>query len=227
MKKKRFAPLLISFFLFLAGTLIIAYPHISQKQYKQNVHLLIENFDRKTAGLSESSLLYEKIRQYNQTLFEESQAGLTDPFSYEQVDFSLMEYGFEEEIIGYLSIPQMQVELPVYLGASLENLNRGAAHLSQTSIPIGGNNHNAVIAAHRDMGTALMFQHIEKLKPGDRIQFTNFRETLSYQVIETLVIQPNEIDKIMIQPGRDLFTLITCHPYGRNTQRYIVYCQRI
>ena len=129
--------------------------------------------------------------------------------------------------MGYLSIPKLGIQLPVYLGASRENLRKGAVHLSQTSLPIGGINTNAVIAAHRGMASQEMFRHIERLEQGDLVLLSNFREELRYQVTEIEIIAPDEIQKVLIQPGRDLLTLVTCHPYPTTRQRYVVYCERV
>ena len=99
--------------------------------------------------------------------------------------------------------------------------------MSQTSLPIGGENTNAVIAAHRGMWSAKMFREIEKLEPGDEVIVRNLWGSLSYKVESCIVIEPEEIEKILIQEGRDMITLLTCHPYPTNEKRYVVYCERI
>lgn len=228
---------IIALICLLAGVSILSYPLISQKLYEIEVRKVIADFTNRmiehTDERSESGEtkdyeeLYQRIVAYNKSLYENKQKDLVDPFSYQQVDFSLKEFGFDEEMIGYLRIPIMGIELPIYLGASQENLNKGAAHLTQTSIPVGGVNTNAVIAAHRGYQKAAMFRDIEKLGIGDEITITNFWETLYYHVTEMKVIQPTDIQEILIQPGRDMVTLITCHPYRYNYQRYVVYCERV
>ena len=105
-------------------------------------------------------------------------------------------------------------------------MKKGAGHLSETSIPIGGNNTNSVIAAHRGMKSHPMFRDIENLSIGDEVKITNMWDELIYKVVETKVINPDEISEVLIQEGRDLITLITCHPYTKNYQRYVVYCER-
>jgi|GEM_PF-3528543 len=103
----------------------------------------------------------------------------------------------------------------------------GAVHLTQTSLPVGGINTNAVFAAHRGYRTATMFRDIEKLEIGDEISVTNFYNTLTYRVVEIAVILPTDIERILSQEGRDLVTLITCHPYPYNYHMYVVYCERV
>ena len=171
--------------------------------------------------------LYRQMSDYNNTLYETGQANIVDPFSFEDVDFSLQTFGFRDEMIGFVTIPRMDVELPVFLGASYDNLNRGAGLIMQTSLPMGGRNTNAVIAAHRGLGTARMFRDIERLEVGDEIFVTNFYQTLRYAVVSTRIIRPTEIDAILIQSGRDMVTLFTCHPYRLNHQRYLVFAERM
>jgi len=219
--------------LLIAGLTVILYPYVCQYLYKFHSRQVIFNYAQrmKTYDQPESDndweWLYELMVRYNMELYASGQSGLTDAFSYQQVDFSLIRFGFDEEMIGYLSIPKMNIELPIYLGADRENLAKGAAHLAQTSLPVGGINTNTVIAAHRGMKTAAMFRDIEELEIGDEVTITNFCETLRYRVAEINIINPTNIEAILIQPGRDLVTLITCHPYRHNYQRYVVYCERV
>lgn len=240
---KKKTSIIIALLLCIAGLTVMLYPYICQYSYKIQARLVIDGYEARLEEYVTSQKehvvpqeetrdgkwdwLYELIVAYNNELYENGQAGLVDVFSYQQVDFSLVQFGFDEEMIGYLTIPKMDIELPIYLGASKENLSKGAAHLTYTSLPVGGVNTNAIFAAHRGMSTAAMFRDIEKLDIGDEVYITNFRETLKYHVVEIAVIAPNDIDKILIQEGRDLVTLITCHPYRHNYQRYVVYCERI
>ena len=139
----------------------------------------------------------------------------------------MSEYGVENEVVAMISIPAMDVELPVYLGASKENMAKGAVHLSRTSLPIGGNNSNTVIAAHRGYNGIPMFQYIENIKLKDKVYITNLWEKLTYQVTDIQVIEPDEVDRILIQEGKDMLTIFTCHPYTMNTYRYVVFCERV
>ena len=130
--------------------------------------------------------------------------------------------------MGVISIPKMDVELPIFLGATYDNMAKGAVHLSQTSLPIGGMDTNCVIAAHQGWYSAPYFRYIELLEVGDELYITNLWETLTYEVTSIKVIEPNDIDEILIQPGRDMLTLLTCHPYASGGRyRYVVYCDRV
>lgn len=228
-KGGRVAAIVVSIVLLLSGIIVLLYPVGGQLVYQMQADSVNAAFAQRAHQYKEDERedLYQRIVAYNRHLYETGQDGLVDAFSYEQVDFSLMEFGFEEEMIGYLNIPAMDIELPVYLGASRENLARGAAHLSQTSLPVGGENTNAVIAAHRGMASADMFRHIDRLVVGDTLTLTNFRETLIYQVRSIAIIAPDEIDKVLIQTNKDMITLISCNPYGYNYERYVVYTERV
>ena len=175
----------------------------------------------------EHEALWEDMLEYNRQIWEEKQAGLCDPWAYQQPSFTLGEYGLKEEVFGVITIPALGLEMPLYLGATSEHMAKGAAHLSQTSLPIGGMNTNCVIAGHRGFGGADYFRYVTELKPGDEVIITNLWETMVFTVSETKIIMPNEIDQILIQEGRELITLLTCHPYASGgKQRCVIYCDR-
>lgn len=199
---------------------------ITDKAENEHQSLQVEGKESNSLIKEDLDELFNKMQTYNENIFNEGQQNLVDPFSYEVPSFDLLELGFKDNIIGYLTIPKMEIEVPIYLGATQENMKKGAVHLSQTSIPIGGNNTNSVIAAHRGMRSHPMFRDIEILEIGDEIKVTNMWDELIYKVVETKVISPDEVSEVLIQEGRDLITLITCHPYTKNYQRYVVYCEK-
>lgn len=169
--------------------------------------------------------LWNAMAAYNETIWEQRQSGLCDPWAYEQPSFTLEDYGLEDEAFGVLTIPALDLAMPLYLGASEGHMAAGAAHLSQTSLPIGGANTNCVIAGHCGWRGATYFRHLTNLQIGDTVYVMNLWETLTYTVIDAKVIDPNDIDEILIQSGRDMLTLFTCS--GRNgSRRYVVYCER-
>ena len=171
--------------------------------------------------------LYEAMQQYNEQIYRECQAGLKDPWSYEQPSFTLENFGLTDEVFGVITIEKLDIEMPIYLGATYTHMADGAAHLSQTSIPIGGNNTNCVVAGHRGWGGAKYFRYITDLVAGDTVKITNLWETMTYTVCETQIIDPDDVEAIHIRPGRELLTLLTCHPYATGgRQRYLVICER-
>lgn len=228
---------IIIIIIFFIGLLVFIYPIASKiinnyliqrtiSNYKEDISNVIVA-DKSDVYIKENiDELFDNMQTYNENIFNEGQQNLLDPFSYELPSFDLLENGFKENIIGYLTIPKMDIEVPIYLGATQENMKKGATHLSETSIPIGGINTNSVISAHRGMKTHPMFRDIEVLEIGDEVKVTNMWGELTYKVMETKVITPDQISEVLIQEGRDLITLITCHPYTKNYQRYVVYCER-
>lgn len=228
--KKALVLKIIAILFIVIGIILFCFPYISNYAYEQNVEkskdeFLDRIFDETNTDILQK--LYKELTRRNKDLFESKQANLIDPFSYEQPTIDLTEYGIENNIIGYIRIPKMDIELPILLGANSENMRKGAVHLTETSYPIGGENTNSVIAAHRGYGKAKMFRNIDKLEYGDKIYIQNFREELIYEVYEIKLITPDDIRELAIQEGKDIITLITCHPYRVNTQRYVVKAKRI
>lgn len=168
--------------------------------------------------------LHKLMKAYNERIFQSRQNDLRDVFSYSSSVTDFDSAGLSDDLTAVLTIPAMQVELPVYIGSSTENMSRGATIMNQTSMPIGGVNTNCVIAAHRMGG---YFGDIELLSIGDEVFLQNLWEKLTYRVAKIIVIDPYDIDKVKIQPGADMITLLTCHPYWSNATRYIVYCERV
>ena len=172
--------------------------------------------------------LWEDMIAYNEAIYAQGQSGLSCEYDYQKPSFILADYGLNDEVFGVITIPAMDLEMPIYLGATTKHMADGAAHMSQTSLPIGGENTNCVIAGHRGYSGASYFRYIEKLRLGDEITITNLWETLTYKVVEIKIIYPYEVEQILIQDGRDLLTLLTCHPYASGgRQRYVVYCERV
>lgn len=228
--------------LFIVGFGFFSYPIVLKESFDKQTVNTIEEFEQlKSAGLkrvendssnneetaSQKPIPYADLRMamfdYNDRLFRNRQSGLIDQLSYEQPDFLLSDYGVDTNILGYITIPDIDIKLPIYNGASKENMTKGATYLANTSLPVGGENTNCVIAAHSRYKNIYMFKEITQLKEGDEIRITNLWETLVYKVVETRIIAPDDSKNIYIQPGRSLVTLSTCHPYPDNYQRYLVY----
>lgn len=221
---------IIAIILFIVGLGFFAYPIVLREAFDIQVNKAIYQFDQlKTTN--DDNLLYTELRramfEYNEKLYLSGQSGLIDQLSYEKPDFLLSDYGIDSDILGYITIPAIDIKLPIYNGASTENMAKGAAYLAHTSLPVGGENTNCVIAAHTRYKSIYMFKRITELNVGDKIYITNFWETLVYQVVETKVIDPNDSQNIYIKANRSLITLSTCHPYPDNYQRYLVYAELV
>lgn len=221
---------IIAIILFIVGLGFFAYPIVLREAFDIQVIKEIYQFEQlKTTN--DDNLLYTELRramfEYNEKLYLSGQSGLIDQLSYEKPDFLLSDYGIDSDILGYITIPAIDIKLPIYNGASKENMAKGAAYLAHTSLPVGGENTNCVIAAHTRYKSIYMFKRITELNVGDKIYITNFWETLVYQVVETKVIDPNDSQNIYIKANRSLITLSTCHPYPDNYQRYLVYAELV
>ena len=130
-------------------------------------------------------------------------------------------------IMGYVEIPKIQVNLPIYHGTDAEVLDRGVGHLLGSSLPVGGVNIHTILSGHSGMASQKMFTDLEQLTQGDVFYLNVLNETLAYQVTEINTVLPYETDLLSIVPGEDLCTLITCTPYGVNTHRLLVRGSRI
>ena len=217
---------LLAVVLAVTGLCVLLWPVFSGHRLQADVNTAAQEF------LEEARQPYPELladlQEYNKRIYAERQAGLNDAAACEEPAALLRDYGVEDEIIGVLEIPALELVMPVYLGASDSHLAAGAAVLGNTSAPIGGMSTNCVIAGHRGWYGADYFRHIDRLQTGDMVTITNLWETLTYAVVDMKIIQPDQVDKIKIQPGRDLLTLITCHPYASGgRQRLVVYCERV
>ena len=219
--------LLLAALLAVAGMCVMLWPVFTGQRLQADTDEAVQSFLEERKPEQQYPELLAALQEYNRQLYAEKQSSLIDLEACEEPAADLIAYGIEDEILGVLEIPAMELTMPVYLGASDDNLAAGAAVLGNTSVPIGGANTNCVIAGHRGWKGADYFRHIDRLEVGDTVKLTNLWETLTYTVSDIQIIQPNEAEKIKIQQGRDLLTLLTCHPYASGgKQRYVVYCER-
>lgn len=165
---------------------------------------------------------YQAAKAYNASLLSSGQEAMTSRSDLEQFALSALDYGYAENIIGTIQIPRMEIELGLYLGANSENMAKGVAIFGMTSLPLGRESENVVIAGHRGWRGAPMFREIQKLQIDDPIYVTTQWQTLVYRVFEIRIVTPEDNTWCKIQQGRTLISLMTCHPYGQNYQRYIV-----
>lgn len=246
MRRKGVLVTLLFLWIYLVGMGILLYPAINNYYTSKRMEGSVESFygtnptesgtdsteATQAAQETEPSTPYpellEMLEAHNRELYESDQAALNSLASTEQPGVLFSVSGQSGDVFGVLSIPRLELEMPLYLGATDKHMADGAAQLGQTSIPIGGENTNAVIAGHRGYNGAPYFRYVPELQIGDSVDITNLWGTLHYKVVETRIIQPNDIDAIKIQPGRDLITLLTCHPYASGgRQRFLVICERM
>lgn len=238
---------MVGLFLLLVAIVCFGYPHYMDWKMGQKAENMTQQVQEQVqqevipeANTSDESMenesntdkttfpLYRDLSVYNQRLQTDGQK-LVDAWSYQQdvVSFEMLPNGE----FGSIEIPDMNVSMPLYLGASEDHLANGAAVLSETSIPIGGNSTNSVISGHRGWYGHRYFQDIHQLTVGSLVYIHNPWETLTYQAVGIDIIDPYNIDAVKIQPNKDMITLLTCHPIrtwvGGGTYRYLVYCERV
>lgn len=230
---------IIAVIILIAGIGFFTYPIALKIAFNMQANNAMNQFEQLKAdqlqtdsiASNESDILYAELRKamfdYNEKLYLNGQSGLIDQLSYEIPNFLLSDYGIDSDILGYITIPKIDVKLPIYNGANQKNMAKGAAYLANTSLPVGGDNTNCVIAAHTRYKGIHMFKRITELKSGDEIYITNLWETLVYKVVEAKIIDPNDSKNIYIQANKSLVTLSTCHPYPYNYQRYLVYAELV
>lgn len=211
--------------LFLAGFLILVYPAAANFWNQQREKQLINTYEETTkeATPEDLSRMLEEARAYNAKqlgnavpdAFAEGEAELDEQYE------SLLNYN-GDGVMGYLEIPCIDVKLPILHGTGEEALQKGAGHLEGSSLPVGGESTHAVLAAHRGLPSAALFTDLNLLKEGDLFFVHVLGEVLAYEVEESQVVDPKETESLVIKPGEDLVTLVTCTPYGVNSHRILV-----
>ena len=188
---------------------------------------VISGYQRRVDSLTDKEI--EKMKadaqKYNESLYG---AVLSDPFSGgKSLDTRYVKLLNVGEVIGYLEIPKISVYLPIYHGTSEEILQKGIGHLKNTSLPIGGENTHAVLSGHRGLPSATLFTDLDQLAKGDRFYIHVLNEVLAYEVDQVKVVEPENTSDLTIRQGKDYVTLVTCTPYGINTQRLLVRGRRV
>ena len=211
---------------FLVGICILLYPAISDFWNSKTQSRAITNYESVLENLKQEdyTAIFETAHAYNKALYE-TNFPLTDysqvPGYYDALRVT------ENDMIGYLKIDRIGVELPIYHGTSEDVLNRGVGHLEGSSLPVGGENTHSVMSAHRGLPSAKLFTDLDRMEIGDTFQIIVLDQVLTYQVDQIKVITPTEISDLQIVAGMDYCTLFTCTPYGINTHRLLVRGVRI
>lgn len=230
MKKKNnkaslFTTIFFTLMLFV-GVSVMLYPIVSDWWNSKVQSRAVANYEVAVANMdtSRTDKMIEKANEYNKKI-----AKLEAPFvNFDQVS------GYETAlnisgtgIMGYISIPVIQVELPIYHGTSEEVLNIAAGHLEGSSLPVGGANTHSVISAHRGLPSARLFTDLDRVEKGDVFTINILDRIYTYEVEEILIVEPHEINTLAIIPNSDYVTLMTCTPYGVNTHRLLIRSHRI
>ena len=214
--------------IFILGFLLMMYPMISNYYYRIEANREIQEFQDGANKLDDVEILrrIELARAYNQTL---DPSKLGDPYTEKEKE-GIAAYAKMLEVaekIGFVEIPKIDVNLPIYAGTSMEVLDKGCGHLEGTSLPVGGPSTHAVLTAHRGLPKAKMFRDLDKLKEGDVFYVHNIQTVLAYKVDRIMTVEPSNFDPILVEEGKDYTTLLTCTPYMINSHRLLVRGHRI
>ena len=217
-------------FLFLAlvvGIFLLAYPSIANYWNNFQQRRAIMNYAEQVARMSadEYAGYIKAAEEYNRRLAETG-------INWNQTEEELEEYrnilAFNSSgNMGYIDIPKINIKLPLYHGISDEVLQSSIGHLPETSLPVGGPGSHCVLSGHRGLPSAKLFSDLDKLIEGDVFTLSILNETYSYEVDQIRVVLPTDLSEIRIIPGEDLCTLVTCTPYGVNTNRLLVRGHRV
>ena len=211
---------------FLVGICILLYPAFSNFWNSKTQSRAITNYESVLENLKpeDYTAIFENAYAYNKALYE-TEFPLRD---YKQVAgyYDTLRIT-DNDMIGYVKIDRIGVELPIYHGTSDKVLNRGVGHLEGSSLPVGGESTHSVMSAHRGLPSAKLFTDLDRMEIGDTFQIVVLDQVLTYQVDQVKVITPTEINDLQIVEGMDYCTLFTCTPYGINTHRLLVRGVRI
>jgi sortase A len=211
----------------LLGICVILYPIISAIINKQTQSATISSYQSAVSNLTgkEIEKLKTDAQKYNENL---TGAVLSDPFSgNKDIDSGYGKLLSVGDAMGYIEIPKINVYLPIFHDSSEEVLQKGVGHLPNTSLPIGGKSTHAVLTGHRGLPSSTLFTDLDQLVKGDVFYIHILNEVLAYQVNQIKVVEPDNTKDLTIVPGEDYVTLLTCTPYGINTQRLLIRGTRI
>lgn len=232
MKKK--AGNLVICIIFLAGLSLLLYPFVANQWNNYRQKQLISNYEQVVSNKEAAEGIdydaeRKKAEEYNEALlpcvlpdsFALAESSGVDPVYMNTLNIA------GDEMMGSVEIPKINIKIPIYHTTEEEVLNKGAGHLEGSSLPVGGANTHAVISAHRGLPSASLFTDLDQLKEGDHFLIHVLNETLCYEVDKISVVKPEDTSALAVEDGQDLVTLLTCTPYGVNTERLLVRGHRV
>ena len=231
---KRKANKLIIGIIFLAGLSLLLYPFVANQWNNHRQKQLISSYeqtvsDKDAAHEIDYDAELQKAKAYNEALLPSI---LPDSFAVAQASEEDKTYMDAlniagDEVMGIVEIPKINIKLPIYHTTDEEVLKQAAGHLEGSSLPVGGESTHAVISAHRGLPSASLFTDLDQLKKGDHFLIHVLNENLCYEVDKISVVKPEETSSLAVEEGQDLVTLLTCTPYGVNTERLLVRGHRV
>lgn len=222
--RQKIIPILIILF----GFALLSYPFISNYMFEKSAGSTIKSYEKqaKTYDQKQKEQAFRKAEEYNKDLIK-SVVQLTDPFKVKKSNGETLIYNNilnidHSGVMGYLEIPCISVNLPIYHGTDAEILERGVGHLAASSIPVGGKSTHSVLTGHTGLSSAKLFTDLTEMKKEDLFFIHVLDRILAYKVDQISVVRPEDTRKLQIVKGKDYVTLVTCTPYGVNDHRLLV-----
>lgn len=222
--RQKIIPILIILF----GFALLSYPFISNYMFEKSAGSTIKSYEKqaKTYDQKQKEQAFRKAEEYNKDLIK-TVVQLTDPFKVKKSNEETLIYNNilnidHSGVMGYLEIPCISVNLPIYHGTDAEILERGVGHLAASSIPVGGKSTHSVLTGHTGLSSAKLFTDLTEMKKEDLFFIHVLDRTLAYKVDQISVVRPEDTRKLQIVKGKDYVTLVTCTPYGVNDHRLLV-----
>lgn len=218
------------FILLTAGLIILFYPTVSNWLSDRKHAEAVTHYDTELKKMEEAEIQsqLEEARTYNNALTGQD---IEDPFIPESGMVLPENYvsilDIDDGMMGYLEIPDIEVNLPIYHGTGNEVLEEGVGHMEMTAFPIGGEGNHSVLTGHTALPGAKLFSDLVDVEEGDVFYITILKETLAYEVDQIKVIEPSDTSDLKPVTGEDYVTLVTCTPYGINSHRLLVRGSRI
>ena len=224
--KKHISNILL-YLILIIGLSLLLYPTISDWWNSFHSSRAISTYSEDVSKLDDDHYdeIWNAAWEYNQSL-------LTQPNTYVLSDEMIAQYNEllnlnNSGVMGYIEIPSLNVALPIYHGTDEAILQVAVGHLEWTSLPVGGESSHSVVSGHRGLPSARLFSDLDKMVIGDIFQLRILEEVLTYEVDQIRIVEPQELEELMIEEGEDLCTLVTCTPYGINSHRLLVRGHRV
>lgn len=224
--KKNWSTILLVM-IFAVGLSLLLYPTVSDWWNSFHATTAISGYTEAVSDLSdeEYNQILEEAAQYNRDLL--NQTSRFHPTEQEHERYGKTLDFNENGMIGYIRIPSIRVNLPVYHGTEEATLQHSIGHIEGSSLPIGGESTHTIVSGHRGLPSAKLFTDLDKLEEGDYFMITVLDDTYTYMVDQIKIVEPEDFTYLQIEPGEDLATLVTCTPYGINTHRLLVRGHRV
>lgn len=211
----------------LAGLSLVLYPSFSDWWNSMHMSRVITDYVDLIEELDENEYqaLIEEAHAYNRSLLERTNGYATTDEQKEKYP-KLLNIA-NNGVMGYIEVPTIGVSLPLYHGTDATVLQVAIGHLEWSSLPVGGESTHCVVSGHRGLPSAKLFTHLDKVREGDIFILRILDEVLTYEIDQILIVEPDQVESLMISEGKDYCTMFTCTPYGINTHRLLVRGHRI